>query len=245
MTNSTVLDAVPAQWRPIAKAKTYELVLDRIEEQILRGELAVGDRLPPERELAARLGVSRPAVREALRALQAQGVIHSSVGNSAEAGTVVVNGSRPALTRLLRLHVALAGVPATEVLQARLLLERSAARLAAGHATSADYQELAGLLARMADPELDRDGFRRLDAEFHAAVGQAAGNRVLADLTDAARGAAPATDAFDPDPEQDWRAAASQALEEHRAVYDRIATGDGAGAASLMEAHLLGACTRL
>ncbi|MER7084163.1 FadR/GntR family transcriptional regulator, partial [Saccharopolyspora kobensis] len=60
-----------AGWRPVARSRTYELVIDRIEEQIVSGQLGVGDRLPPERDLAQMLGVSRAAVREAFRALEA------------------------------------------------------------------------------------------------------------------------------------------------------------------------------
>ena len=57
----------PPEWRPVARTRTYQLVISAIEEQILSGSLRVGDALPPERDLAARLEVSRPAVREALR----------------------------------------------------------------------------------------------------------------------------------------------------------------------------------
>lgn len=240
-----LLEAVPAQWRPIAKTTTYELVLDRIEGQILGGELQVGDRLPPERDLAARLGVSRPAVREALRALHAQGVIRSTVGNSAEAGTVLVNDSGPAIARVVRLHAALGGISAEEVLESRIALERAAAARAAGHVAAADYQELAGLLARMADPALARSGFVELDDAFHAAVARASHGRLAGDLAEAVRAAAvvagPVAEPVDP---IDWMPAAAAAAEELAALYDRIAARDAAGAADRMEAHLRGACGR-
>lgn len=63
------------KWRPVSRSRAYELVVERVEEQILTGALRVGDRLPAERDLAARLGVSRAAVREAIRTLEAQGVV--------------------------------------------------------------------------------------------------------------------------------------------------------------------------
>jgi GntR family transcriptional repressor for pyruvate dehydrogenase complex len=240
-----LLEAVPAQWRPIAKTTTYELVLERIEDQILAGELQVGDRLPPERDLAARLGVSRPAVREALRALNVQGVIRSTVGNSTEAGTVLVNDSRPALTRLIRLHASLGGISAEEVLESRVALERAAAARAAKHVAAADYQELASLLARMSDPELARDGFLALDDAFHAAVARASHGRLAGDLAEAVRAAAEVTGPVGPPVDPiDWQPGAAAAMEELRALYDRIASADAAGAADRMEAHLRGACGR-
>jgi len=72
--------AAQPTWEPVGRVPTYELVLRRIEEQLLSRSLRPGDKLPPERELATMLGASRPAVREALRVLQAQGILRSSVG---------------------------------------------------------------------------------------------------------------------------------------------------------------------
>src|SRR5664280_1856442 len=65
------------EWAPVSRVRTYELVLERIEAQIVSGSLRAGERLPPERELAELLGVSRPAVREALRVLESQGAVRS------------------------------------------------------------------------------------------------------------------------------------------------------------------------
>ena len=82
----------PSLWQPLPRARTYELVLDRIEEQIRSGQLSVGDRLPPERDLAAMLGVSRAAIREALRVLEAQGVLlKPQVGTGPESGSIIAD----------------------------------------------------------------------------------------------------------------------------------------------------------
>ena len=87
--SSATASAPSPNWKPVARTRTYEMVIDAIEEQILSGALGVGDPLPPERDLAARLQVSRPAVREALRVLEAQGVLRSAVGSGSGAGTFV------------------------------------------------------------------------------------------------------------------------------------------------------------
>jgi GntR family transcriptional repressor for pyruvate dehydrogenase complex len=227
-------------WRPIARAKTYELVLDRIEEQILTGELRVGDRLPAERDLATLLGVSRSAVREAIRALQAQGVLTSAVGNSPDAGTVVAGSSGEALTRLLRLHVGLTNFPVTDVVEARVMLERWSVKLAATHATAADLERMRRLLAEMEDPAVRRDSFNDLDTAFHVAVAEAGGSRLVADLTTAVRGSLRFSllAAFEQSP--DWDAVVAGLRFEHRTIYELIAAGDSDGAARVVEAHVRG-----
>jgi DNA-binding transcriptional regulator YhcF (GntR family) len=83
-------------WRPVSRSRAYEPVVDRIEEQILTGGLRVGDRLPGEWDFAARLEVSRSAVREAIRTLEAQGVVRSTVGAGPSGGTVVAATQRGA-----------------------------------------------------------------------------------------------------------------------------------------------------
>ena len=75
-------------WSAVARRRTHELVLQSVEEQIVAGNLRVGDRLPPERDFAAQLGVSRSSVREAVRILEAQGVLTSAVGTGPDSGTV-------------------------------------------------------------------------------------------------------------------------------------------------------------
>src|SRR5471030_201952 len=85
-------------WAPVSRVRTYELVLQRIEAQIVSGALRAGQRLPPERELAELLGVSRPAVREALRVLEAQGVVRSQVGQGPGSGTTIERVPGDALT---------------------------------------------------------------------------------------------------------------------------------------------------
>src|SRR5664279_1952725 len=108
-------DAQAQGWLPVTRARTYELVLDRIEEQIASGRLQIGDRLPAERDLAAALGVSRAAVREALRVLHALGVVSQGTGSGPDAGTVLNAAPGDALTRLIRLHVLMASVGSGDV----------------------------------------------------------------------------------------------------------------------------------
>jgi GntR family transcriptional repressor for pyruvate dehydrogenase complex len=230
-----------AAWRPVARSRAYELVVDQIEEQILSGSLRVGDRLPGERDLAARLQVSRAAVREAIRTLEAQGVVRSAVGSGPDAGTVVSAVPSEALTRLLRLHVALANFPMADVVDARVMLERFSATLAAGHATEPDHDTLRGLLHAMDAEEIDRERFNDLDTEFHIAIAEAGGNRLVADMTIAIRdstrrpilrGLERLGDA--------WTEVCAGLRAEHHALYDAIVAGNGTGAADAVETHIRG-----
>ncbi len=227
-------------WRTISRAPTYELVLDRIEEQILTGQLRVGDRLPAERDLAAKLGVSRSAVREAIRALQAQGVLRSLVGNGPDSGTTIADSSGVALTRLLRLHVALSSFPVQQMVETRVMLERWSVRLAAADATQADLRRMRELLASMDDPEVDRAAFNDLDTAFHVAVAEAGGNRLVADLTSAVRESLRYSLLAAFEQSADWAETADGLRQEHHALFACIVDHDGAGAANMVEQHIRG-----
>ncbi|MFT4261979.1 MAG: FadR/GntR family transcriptional regulator [Nocardioides sp.] len=230
-----------AGWRPVPRARTYQLVVDQVEEQILAGTLRVGDRLPGERELASRLQVSRPAVREAIRTLEAQGVVRAGVGSGPEAGTVVSALPSEALTRLLRVHVALANFPLDDVVEARVILERASAALAASEGTPARLGALAAPLGTMAtDEAADRHRYNDLDTDFHIAVAEAGGNRLFADMTIAIREAMRLPILRDLEQLDDsvWTAAREELTGQHRAIHDAITAGDGDRAAELMEEHI-------
>lgn len=226
-------------WQPLPKSRTYELVLDRIEEQIRHGHLGVGDRLPPERDLAAMLGVSRAAIREALRVLEAQGVLHKpQVGTGPQSGSIIADTPITGLTRLLRLHVALANFPLADVVEARVTLECASARLAA---TNADPDRLARIhspLESMDDPDLSREAFNDLDTEFHVEIAEAGGNRLIADMTTAMRNSVrhPILVAFGR--VDDWPALAATLRREHHAIYDAIAARDPDAAEERVRRHI-------
>lgn len=227
-----------ATWKPIARPRAHEAVMQRIEEQIFSGALTVGDRLPAEREFASMLGVSRAAVREAIRALEVQGVLSSSVGAGRDSGTVVTVSSSEALTRMLRLHVALASFPITDVIEARIALERYSARLAATEATDEDKAEMTRLLDIMKLPSTDRETFNDLDTQFHHRIAEAARNRLVADMTIAIRESMriPILRAFHQSGSFDE--IRERLLEGHDAVYQAILAGDANGASDLMEEHI-------
>lgn len=226
-------------WQPITRSRSHELVVDQVEEQILAGRLRVGDRLPGERDLASHLQVSRSAVREAIRTLEAQGVVRSAVGSGKDAGTVVSALPSEALTRLLRFHVALANFPIPDVVAARVMLERSSARLAAENAGEGDLATMRAALDGMDAPGVDRERFNELDTAFHVAIAEASRNRLVADMTIAIRDSMrrPILHALEA-LGQDWERVAEQLRADHHAIFKAIESGDGALAEERVDQHI-------
>jgi len=151
--------------------RLYRQIADQIAALIDKGEYGVGRRLPPERDLAKQLGVSRPSVREALIALEVEGYVEVRVGSG-----VYVTGPRP--------DSRPAPLPADsgpfELIRARWLIEGECAALAAKHATKAQVRAMEEALEQM---EAERDnGTMPLGADrlFHLRIAEASGNSALA-----------------------------------------------------------------
>ena len=232
-------------WTSVSRSRTHELVLERIEEQIVAGNLRVGDRLPAERDLAAQLGVSRSSIREAVRILEAQGVLRSGVGTGPDSGTVVSALPAEALTRVLRLHLALSNFDLAELVEARVTLERSSARLAAGGASEQDLAVLDGLLEQMADPALSREAFNDLDTAFHVALARASHNRLVSDVTVALRNSL-RTDIHTAFGRlDDWPAVRAGLVADHTAIADALRARDPDAAAERVERHIRGFAVHL
>jgi len=218
--------------------RTHQLVLQWIEGQLSEGGLAVGGRLPAERTLAEQLQVSRTSVREAIRILEAMGVVRAGVGSGPEAGTVVISDPTAALGSALRLHVATQHLPVSDIVQTRVLLES----WAASHARP-DSPELAGagrLLDEMDAENMAVDDFLALDVRFHLALADAAGNTVVSammgSLRESIQGYASQLTANLPD----WEATAQRLRAEHRGILDAIRKDDVGLAAELVAAHIEG-----
>jgi GntR family transcriptional repressor for pyruvate dehydrogenase complex len=223
------------------RVKNYELVLHRVEAELAAGRLRIGERLPGERVLAEQLGISRPSVREAVRVLEAMGVVRTATGSGPEAGAVIVAEPVSPLTAVLRLHLATNHLPMGDVVQTRILLESWAAREAAGQHLAAGELELAeDLLDQMDAPGLSPERFHLLDAEFHVALSGLAGNvliaAVMASLRSAIHGYVLAAVPNLPD----WEATTVGLRAEHRAILKAIRAGEPDDAADLVTAHIRG-----
>ena len=236
---------VAAQWQPVGRARTYELVITAIEEQVMTGALRVGDPLPPERDLAAKLQVSRSAVREAFRVLEAQGVLRSAVGSGAGAGTFVASMPSDALTRFLRLHIALSNFNFADVVEARVTLERSSVALAASHPDPERLAVVRAAIEVMDSDDVDRATFNDADTAFHTAIAEAGGNRLVTAMTVAIRNAMRGRLLAAFEEIDDWPALRDELRSEHHAILAAIDAGDSASAATLAEQHIRTAYQRL
>lgn len=225
---------------PGTRRRIHEVVLEHIEDQIARGELKAGDRLPAERDMAAALGVSRPAVREAIRVLEAMGTVVQGTGSGPDAGTVLSAVPGDALTHLLSLHVMLASIDTADVVRARIALERESTRLAAKHAGPDDHLLVRAHLAAMADPSIGVAEFNDHDTAFHLAIAQASGNILVAELTTALRTAMRPTLLRALQAVDDFPAMAARLAIEHEAIHAAILQGDGDLAAQRVEDHIDG-----
>ena len=165
---------------PKRRGTTAEEVAVQLSGMLHRGELRPGDRLPPERDLAKMLGVSRPTVRAGISVLTAVGVLRSRPG----AGTFVVEaqGSPSLDGGPLRMMASLHGCTSAEMFEARQSLEMAIAGLAAeranGNQMAAMAEEIAEMYASLDEPEQ----FFMHDKRFHQMVAAASGNRILTSL---------------------------------------------------------------
>jgi GntR family transcriptional regulator, transcriptional repressor for pyruvate dehydrogenase complex len=161
--------------RPVTRPRLYEQIVERIHDHVVEAGLRAGDRLPPERELAARLGVSRASVSQALVALEVLGMVDVRHGDGA---VLLAPASRLHLVAALRAHQD--RLP--EVIEAREALEGRLAGLAAERRTEEDLAAIDDALAAMAaDVESGGRGVGG-DERFHAAVTRAGHSALLARL---------------------------------------------------------------
>jgi DNA-binding FadR family transcriptional regulator len=223
-------------WQPVRRLRTHEHVLAQIEQQILDGRLSPGDRLPGERELAEYLGVSRAGVREALRVLEALGVV--GVGSGPASGSVVRGEGTEALANLLRLHLALSRFTQREVMEVRVQLERWAVAEAAVHAGAEDIARLRAVVLAMRQREIGYEQFNELDTGFHVSVAEMSGNALLGTLMRALRDAVRREMLAVFESLSDWRVTADALADQHHAIVDAIEARDSAGATALVERHI-------
>ena len=239
--------------------RTHERVLARIEADLATGRWALGERLPAERALAEELGVSRPSVREAIRVLEAMGIVRTAVGSGPDAGATVVDRPAAGLGAAVRLHVASGTLAVRDVVETRVLLETWAVRTAAervvtgrdtggegsepGPGTPEVAEALAAaraLLDRMDDPALAAEEFRELDASFHVLLVRLAGNPLVEAVMTGLRGAIESYVAQGSAALPSWERTAARLRAEHRAVLEAVTAGDGDRAAREVRAHIEG-----
>ena len=220
-----------SQLAPVRRTTLSGEVADRLMEAIHSGELASGDRLPAERELGVQFGVGRTSIREALRMLQAKGMVTVRPGD----GVFVADAPSPAEQPFTRWESQYQ-FRVDELFEARLAIEPLAAARAATRASETDLQALAMALAELERGvhEGDLAVMVLADSDFHEAVVRASRNRLLQAMLGVANHLSI----------ESKRASLSapgrprRVLAKHRAIFDAIAAGDAQAAESAMRDHL-------
>ena len=156
----------------------YDRVLSFLRDQLLTGRLKTGDRLLPERDLAGALGVSRPVIREALRALATLGAVEIRRGY----GTVVREPNFEALADYFSLVLAQQAGAVDDVMQARIAIERQAIRLACSRALTPDLERLSQALQAIQDTIDDPAQGGAADFHFHSMIVEAAHSPALSSV---------------------------------------------------------------
>src|SRR3984893_11864703 len=174
----------PVRFRPIRTRRAFEEICERIREQLALGVLKPGDKLPPERDLAQQLGVSRNVLREALRSLEMAGVLRLLKG--VKGGAFIQEGDTSRMNEVMRDMLSLGTISVRELSEARIHVLDLAVRLACVNARQADFEALQANIERT--DLATRDG-RLLDRvecsrEFYKLLALATGNKVIAMIMD-------------------------------------------------------------
>ncbi|MBI3367939.1 MAG: FadR family transcriptional regulator [Burkholderiales bacterium] len=224
------------QFKPVESRRLYQQIADQIRELIDRGGFEVGTRLPPERDLAQQLGVSRPSLREALIALDVEGRVEVRSG----AG-VFVSAARPdhAMSR-----TAAMGESPSQLMEARSVLEGEVVILACARVTEGVLVRLRDLLKGM-EADIERRRARvDLDRQFHVTLAEMSGNAVLAQLVgklfDERHSPISAKISSRFESTRTWKAA----LKEHEAILTAVEARDPIAAQAAMRAHIKASAQR-
>lgn len=173
----------PANTRATPTKKAHEIVADQIRQQIVRGELTEGQRLPPEDELTTQFGVARTTLREALRVLESQGLL--SIRRGRGGGPVVTHPDLGPIAMTLAVSLQLQKTSIGDLDAARQLIEPQIAGQLARHHTDADLAALEAAIdvASQAAERHDGHAFGLAAAHVHETLVERSGNTTLATLT--------------------------------------------------------------
>ncbi|MET0672878.1 MAG: FCD domain-containing protein [Microbacterium pygmaeum] len=220
-------------------ARAWQVVLEKIETDLLEGTLSPGDRLPPERELASTLGVGRSSVREALRVLEVLGLIRTATGSGPTSGAIIIATPQGGMSALLRLQVAARGFPFDDVVRTRLVLESAVVEALAAD-PERTTEPARGIVEAMDAADLTPAEFLALDAQLHLALAEASGNVVIAAMMGGLRTAIESYVLAGAERIPDWDAASTRLRAEHSAILDAVEAGDAPAARTLIHDHITG-----
>ncbi|MCR9126319.1 MAG: FCD domain-containing protein [Rhodobacteraceae bacterium] len=223
-------------FQKVLPEKLSTSVVRQIELLILRGILRPGERLPPERELSERLGVSRPSLRDAIAELQAQGLLCTRAGSGIFVADVLGSAFSPALTRLFATH----DEAVFDYLSFRRDMESLAAERAAQLGSDSDLKVLQAIFDKMEQAHNRRNSEEEaaLDAQFHTAIIEASHNVVMLHMMRSMFDLLRTGVFYNRQVMFKQRTTRAALLAQHRAINDAVQARDPGAARAAIAAHL-------
>jgi GntR family transcriptional regulator, transcriptional repressor for pyruvate dehydrogenase complex len=218
-------------YKAVQSSRLYEQIVKQIEESILKGALKPGDQLPAERELAQQFGVSRTAVREAVKTLREKGLVESYSGR----GTFITNGTSQAIKQSLDFMMRIGQQDGlAQLAEVRQILEPEIAALAASRVQEQHLAMMREAVAVMDEALRDPDAYIEADLDFHLSLAEAAENPIILSLIDSIVGLLR---------EQRLRifyvdGGPERGQYHHKRILASVERGDADGARETMRAHL-------
>ncbi|CAK7003096.1 MAG: HTH-type transcriptional regulator LutR [Desulfovibrio sp.] len=217
--------------------RVYEEVIAILLDRIGSGSLAIGEKLPPERQLADVMGISRTSVREALRSLETMGYIRSEVGGGTYVNAVTLSHVLSPLAVMMSQDMRFA----RDLLDMRQLLEVNMTSLAAQLSTKEQIASIYGAILNM-EAEIERGGIGvDGDDQFHMEIAKASGNKAFITFTEFFSSLLTenkkATLGLEGQP--------SKSVDDHRVIFEAIRDKDAPRAARAMDEHLTKACRNI
>jgi GntR family transcriptional regulator, transcriptional repressor for pyruvate dehydrogenase complex len=218
---------------PVTVARASSAIADQIRTAIVSGRIRAGERLSPERELAEQFGVSRVTVRDALRSLEAMGLLEVRVGARGGAFVTTPTGSRVA--QAMSDMVMMAALSPEDIVESRLIVELGTVTLACARATDDDFERLRELDARGRAALADGTYTREVSWEFHSLLALAAHNGAVEGLTQSFRSSL----SMHPVRAREGAKAHAATVEEHSRIREALEARDARAARHEMAMHLL------
>lgn len=223
-------------FRPVQPEKLSAAVIRQIEELVLRGILRPGERLPPERDLAERLGVSRPSLRDAIAHLQDIGLLTARPGAGVFVADVLGSAFAPALTQLFARH----DEAVFDYLSFRRDMEGLAAVRAAQLGSDTDLAVVQAVFDKMESAHTKRNTEEeaQLDAQFHMAIIEASHNVIMLHMMRSMYQLLREGVFYNRQVMFKQRTTRQALLDQHRAINDALQSRDGDAARQAVHTHL-------
>jgi GntR family transcriptional regulator, transcriptional repressor for pyruvate dehydrogenase complex len=225
-------NTLAAALKPLKRTDVTQLVVDRLRSLLEQGVLKPGSKLPPEPEMSRLLGISRPSLRQAYKALSILGVLRAVPGD----GTYISDSTSKILSMPLTFLMLMRRISLDEIFEFRMVLEAVLASLAAARASESEMRAMTSQIESMA-ANLDddkKDQYLVSEYEFHNCIARAAHNSLMLEIISIVGGllweTRKALVNVVPDRQKD--------LEQHRAILDAISGRDSQAAADAMRRHL-------